>query len=275
MERVFGVNALLHIRRHEPPRVIARQTIGHLCQIIGAKRHKRGILGDILGAQGGARRFDHHTQTISEISASFRLDGCGHGINAGLDQFHLAHGADQRNHHFWNDRITFSRRLDGGLKDGAGLHVVNLRHADTQTHTAHPQHRVIFFKRGHARHDIGQMQIQHLGQITHARLIRGQEFMQGRVKQPDTHRQALHDIEQFHEIAALHGQQTFQHFAAIIRIIGKDHLAHDAEAITVKEHMLCAAQPNPLGVKVARGLGICGGVRIGTDANITKFLGPA
>ena len=83
-----------------------------------------------------------------------------------------------------------------------------------------------------------------------------QKFMQRRVKQPDGHRQPLHDLEQRLEIAALHRQQFGQRRAAARLILGEDHLAHRDNPLAVEEHMLGAAEADALGAELHRLAGI-------------------
>ena len=67
MEGILGKDALLDIGGHEPARIVARQAIGHLRQIVGAEAEERHQRRNFAGAQCGARRFNHHTQTILEV----------------------------------------------------------------------------------------------------------------------------------------------------------------------------------------------------------------
>jgi hypothetical protein len=48
-------------------------------------------------------------------------------------------------------------------------------------------------------------------------MMTGQKFMQGRIDQPDDHRQAVHDPEQAGKILALEGQQGIERFAPLDR----------------------------------------------------------
>ena len=55
VKRVLCIDALLHIGRHKSPRVVARQTIGHLREVIGAKAKEMTVRRDLFGAQCAAR----------------------------------------------------------------------------------------------------------------------------------------------------------------------------------------------------------------------------
>ena len=78
-----------------------------------------------------------------------------------------------------------------------------------------------------------------------------QEFMQRRVEQTDCHRQTFHDPEQFGEILTLHRQQLFERRLTAFDIRGHDHLAHGDDAVSIKEHVLGAAEPDTFGTKFA------------------------
>ena len=98
MKRIFFIDPLLHIRRHKPPRIIARQPIGHLRQIIGAKAQKLGIGRDFPSAQGRSRSFDHDSKRIAKATPTFDPHRGGSGINTRFDQFDFAAGRYQWNH---------------------------------------------------------------------------------------------------------------------------------------------------------------------------------
>ena len=142
MKRVFGENPLLDIGIHEPPRIIARQTIGHLRQVIGAKGQKAGMLGDIARAQRRPWGFDHHTQFKVKIDPRFAAHFGGDRVDMGFDQFHLAPRRDQRDHDFGHNGGAFLRQIDSGFKNRLHLHGVDFGQHHPQTHTAHAQHRV-------------------------------------------------------------------------------------------------------------------------------------
>ena len=108
------------------------------------------------------------------------------------------------------------RHLDGCLEYGAGLHFVDLGDGDTKPHPAHAQHRVEFGQRFCPAGDFGQWLVQCIGQKAHPLARMRQEFVQGRIKQADADRLALHDLEQFGEVGALHGQQSVQRVAPVL-----------------------------------------------------------
>src|SRR5690606_18851585 len=67
VERILWVDSLLHVYTHEATGIIARKPVGHLCQIVGAERQERRVLGDFAGAQCRARCLDHHPEPKGEF----------------------------------------------------------------------------------------------------------------------------------------------------------------------------------------------------------------
>ena len=55
--------------------------------------------------------------------------------------------------------------LDRGLENGARLHVVDLRHGEPEPYPAHPQHRVEFAERLRPAGNVGDRQIERIGEI--------------------------------------------------------------------------------------------------------------
>src|SRR5204863_8718538 len=72
----------------------------------------------------------------------------------------------------------------------------------------------------------------------------------------DRDRQAVHDLEDAFEVAALNREELCQRFAAAGLVRGDDHLAHQGDTIALEEHVLRPAQPDALGAEFARPFGI-------------------
>ena len=75
--------------------------------------------------------------------------------------------------------------------------------------------------------------------------------MQRRVEQPDRHRQPGHRLEDALEVALLEGQQPVERRAACRFVVREDHLLHDREALLAEEHVLGAAEADPLRAELA------------------------
>ena len=98
--------------------------------------------------------------------------------------------------------------------------------------------------------------------------------MQRRIEQADRDRQALHDLEQLDEVAALHRQDLGERRAARLFLVGEDHLAHGADAVLIEEHVLGAAQPDALGAVFQRGARVRRRIGIGAHAELAHLVGP-
>ena len=59
LERIVGENALGYVFGKELACVVAAVAKGKLGQIVGAKAEKLGLLGDLVGEEGGTGDFDH------------------------------------------------------------------------------------------------------------------------------------------------------------------------------------------------------------------------
>ena len=99
--------------------------------------------------------------------------------------------------------------------------------------------------------------------------------MQRRIEQPDRDRQALHDLEQFGEVAALHRQQLGERRAAALLVVGEDHLAHRADAVGIEEHVLGAAEADAFGAELERDARVVRRVGIGAHLQLAHLVGPA
>ena len=83
-----------------------------------------------------------------------------------------------------------------------------------------------------------------------------QKLVQGRVKQPDCHRQSVHDREQFDKILPLHWQQFRQRRTSALRVIRENHFPHRHNPLALEEHMLRPAQPDAFRSEMPRRLRI-------------------
>ncbi len=98
--------------------------------------------------------------------------------------------------------------------------------------------------------------------------------MQRRIEQPDADRMTLHDLEELHEIGALHRQQPRQSRRPVGRAVGKDHLAHHHEPVVGEEHVLGPAEADALRLELPRDERIGGRVGIGAHADVAHLVGP-
>ena len=71
--------------------------------------------------------------------------------------------------------------------------------------------------------------------------------MQRRVEEPDGHRQAVHGLEDLHEVGPLGHAERLEGRLLLGRGGGQDHPPHDRQAVLGQEHVLGAAQADALG----------------------------
>ena len=164
--------------------------------------------------------------------------------------------------------------LDRRLEDGAGLHLVDLGHGDAQPDPAHPQHRVEFGQRLDPAGDLGQRLVERLGQLAHALAAVRQELVQRRVEQADADRLAGHDLEQPHEIRALHRQQPVQRGGAVLGLSAKIISRITVRRSSSKNMCSVRQRPMPSASNIRAVVASAGRVGIGADADVAHRIGP-
>ena len=141
---------------------------------------------------------------------------------------------------------------EGGAHDRPHLHLVDLRPLQAQPAAARPEHRVRL--------------VQSLDALARARVgrfvERREELVQRRVEQPDCHRHPGHCEEDALEVALLERQQPVEQRTPGHFVVREDHLLDDRQALFAEEHVLRAAQADPLSAELARLDGVGGGVRV-------------
>ena len=137
-----------------------------------------------------------------------------------------------------------------------------------------PEHGVGFVQFDLADPDFLHGHAGGFGNLGHVFHRMGQEFVQRRIEQPDGDRQPVHDVEQLDEVLALKGQQAIEGAAAVVFIFGQDHLAHVHDPLRLEEHVLGAAQPDPLGPEAKRRFRVGGGFGVGANAHGAHLVGP-
>ena len=180
-------------------------------------------------------------------------------IDPRLDQIELGLGRDQRHHDLEADRLAGALPgFDRGLEDRPRLHLGDLGIGNREAAAAETEHRIEFGQFAGAVGEPPRIGVHRARDFLDLGLGVRQELMQRRIEQPDGHRQALHDFEQFDEIGALHRQQFRQRGAARLLVLGEDHLAHGADAGFLEEHVLGAAQADAFSAELDRGACVLG-----------------
>ena len=77
------------------------------------------------------------------------------------------------------------------------------------------------------------------------------------------------------EVALLQREQPVERAAALVLVAREDHLAHDREPVVGHEHVLGAAEPDPLGAELTRLCRVFGRVGVCPHAEPTKLVRPA
>ena len=111
-------------------RIIARDGIDRLGQIVGAKRKEVAILGDGFGLDTGARRFDHGTDfDVRRVARSPNIPD--NRFNLATQMPYLADHRDKRDHDFRPCWLT-ERYADllGSLKNRPYLHLIDFGEGD-------------------------------------------------------------------------------------------------------------------------------------------------
>ena len=250
-----------------------RDAVGGLGEIVGAEAEELGLFGDLVGGEGGARQLDHGAHHVVDRGALLLEDLCGDAADDGGLIAHLLDGADQRNHDFEVRIAALVLDVDGGLEDGARLHLGDLGEGDAEAAAAQAEHgvglvqlldarqqRAQFLELGRA--GLGVFQVRDLDQQIFAL---GQELVQRRIEQADGDGQRLHGLEEADEVGALHGQQLLERVAAVLLVVGENHGAHVLDAVFGKEHVLGAAEADAFGAEEDGLLGVAGNVGVGAD----------
>ena len=266
---------LVHVGVQELAGVVAGEAPGHLGQVVGAEAEELGLLGDDVSAEGGARNLDHGADLVGQVNAGLVDELVGHLGDDGLAVLQLVVGGNQGHHNLGNDLgAGLLVDVDGGLDDGLGLHLGNLRPLNGQTAAAHTHHGVDL---GEADHDALQILEAHVhvgGQIGDVLVLGGQELVQGGIQQTDGDGHAGHGLEDALEVAALHGQNLLQSHAAFVLGGSHDHLAHGGDAVFGEEHVLGTDQAHALGAEVTGDTGVMGIVGVGADLQLTILVRP-
>ena len=111
-------------------------------------------------------------------------------------------------------------------------------------------------------------------QLTEQIVDAGQELVQRRIEQTNSHRQSGHLSKDADEVSALQRQQFFERFLARADALRQNHLAHCRQSFLAEEHVFGATQSNAFGAKSTRNLGIARSVGIRAHSQSPKFVGP-
>ena len=158
--------------------------------------------------QRGARDLDHGAELVRDLGLQLGEHLLDHPLHRFAGALQLGHVADQRDHDLRVHLDVLLLERDGGLEDGAYLHLDDLGEEQPQTDAAQPEHRVLL---AHAldRVEQGLFRLElllrrllqaHGGDLDQLLVVVRQELVQRRVDQADDDRQAVHLFEDADEI---------------------------------------------------------------------------
>mmetsp|Transcript_37749 Transcript_37749/g.118185 ORF Transcript_37749/g.118185 Transcript_37749/m.118185 type:complete len:920 (-) Transcript_37749:644-3403(-) len=275
LEGVVREHAVLHVVRQEGAGVVAGVAEGHLCEIVGAEGEELGGRGDLSGGERGARGLDHGADDDGHLGAHLGEDLLGDAAHDLLLVAELGERADERDHDLGARVLALFLVGHGGLVDGAGLHLDDLRRRDAEAAAAETEHRVLLLALLHGVHECGLVEAELHGEVQVALVLAGEELVQRRVEEAHGHGQAVHGLEDALEVFALLGEQLGDGGGFLLRRLREDHAAHGGEASLVEEHVLRAHEADALGAVLAGDGGVLRRVGVGEHAQAARVVGPA
>ena len=104
---------------------------------------------------------------------------------------------------------------------------------------------------------------------------RRQELVERRIEQADRDRQAGHRLEDPFEVGLLEREEPVERVAAAALVRGEDHLLHHRQPLLAEEHVLGAAEADPLRAELARLRRVLGVVGVRAHLEAPQLVGPA
>jgi hypothetical protein len=274
LERVVIEDTGLDIEWQERCRVVARDAVRGLREVVRAEREELRLAGDVRGHQRGARQLDHGAHQEWHVHAALGEYRLRHAADERALLCELALVRHQRHHDLGQHAHAFLGNACCGLEDRARLHLGDLGIRDAEPDAAVAEHgirlTVLLHQARHVRHrDAGAS-----GELGHLLAGSRQELVQRRVQQSHRHGVAVHGPEDALEVPALHGQQLAQRGATRVRLRCEDHLAHRLDVVALEEHVFGAAQADAFGAELARPLCVRRSVRVRAHPQHAQLVGP-
>ena len=143
-ERVVLEDLLVVVGRQELARVVARETVRHLSEVVRAEAEELRLLGDRVGREGRARDLDHRAHLVGDVDVRMRDFLVRRLDDDVLDVLQLLRVARERNHdlRLHRPRAMSLLHLDGRADDRRRLHASDLRIGDAQAAAAMSHHRI-------------------------------------------------------------------------------------------------------------------------------------
>ncbi|OPZ91222.1 MAG: hypothetical protein BWY73_01146 [candidate division TA06 bacterium ADurb.Bin417] len=137
-------------------------------------------------------------------------------------------------------------------------------------------HRIGLVQGGNPAVELGRVDGQAFGQFPPLILPGRNELVQGRIKQADGHRQAVHHLQGGLDVVLDEDEEIGQGGPALLDGAGKNHLAQQEErffAVLAVEHVLGAEEADALGAEFPRPGGVVGRVGVGPHAQLPEGIG--
>ena len=182
---------------------------------------------------------------------------------------------DQRNHDLGLHVDAARRHLARRRGDGAHLHLVDLGIRDAEAAAAVAQHGIELAQRLERRPHGGRVRTERTRQLANVLVGVRQELVQRRIQQADRDGQAVHGLEDAHEVSALKRQKLGQRTGALLGAGGEDHLLHRQDSRRLEEHVLGAAQADALGPELPRHPRVLRRVHVRAHLDRAQPVGPA
>ena len=248
-ERIRLEDAFLGVLLQERPHVVSAHAEAGLGEVVGAERKELGRLRDLVGREGAARDLDHRAHEILDLLSRLLLHQLGDPVHDLHLVVELLLEADERDHDLGLHLDAGLLHLGRGLEDGAGLHLRDLGIADAEAAAAVAEHRVELVQGVHAGLHRLDGQFQLLGQVGLGLLVVRHEFMEWRIEKADRGRSAVEGLEDAFEVVPLVGEQLGERLAAVVLVLGENHLPHRVDAVALEEHVLGPRQADALGAE--------------------------
>ena len=212
----------------------------------------------------------------STFDAGLLHDLLGHGDRPLLEEDEFLDGADQRDHDLGQDALALLLDLDGGLDDGADLHVADLGEDDRQAAAAEAHHRVELVEFLDPLLDLlgGDAEAARRPRPGPCRRAAGTRARGGSRRRMVTGKPSIAS-KMPTKSAFWKGSSSARAALRPGLVVGEDHLAHGEDAVVAEEHVLGPAEADPLGAELAGLLGVLGGVGVGADLEGPGGVGPA
>ena len=133
--------------------------------------------------------------------------------------------------------VIFAAAVSPGFKDGASLHLGNLRINEPETAATETEHGIELVKLLHALGDLVDRNAHFFREQVLRSVVVRQELVEGRVEEPDGGRETVQGFENAHEVALLVGQQLGERLLPIVEVVGENHLAHGVDAIAFEREL--------------------------------------